>query len=476
MTPPIRMVSVPVDEYGRLIEVCNGLIAELSDPGTEALAAVYCAERILHLTAAPVREEGGAVDWDAKDQELIERGLRTIRTHDAVRYLRDALSATTARLAGYDWNADPDGVTKQQGDAFAAADRVFADLDAAVASHPEIELPECQTCGGTGKIEEAARTTGANQHSACVRTCDDCDGCGFAPDDDPPALATREEAPAEAGEVVETGNGPLYDLIAFLRPEFAETTKQHLARRTSDLLRAQPQARSGKVTWHSSGEDEGPDVGLQLDIGGGCSLWLGEGKKPTGWQIAIVHDDEIVPVADVIDHEQARELFDRIASAVQPQAREDAQPVALPLEGAPRDGTMLRLRVRYEAANQDEAWTPLEDSEESWTIGFNNFDNTGDDRWQFVGWDWSQDHLLEATGGAVIGWLPFHTHLAPDALRVAVEALKPFAYFAKHGTSREYINSDAPDDGLCAAASFPAGAYRGAVKALAALQAEQGAK
>lgn len=70
----------------------------------------------------------------------------------------------------------------------------------------------------------------------------------------------------------------------------------------------------------------------------------------------------------------------------------------------------------------------------------------------------------------------YDTHPAPDALRVAVEALEPFAYFAKHGTSREYINSDAPDDGLCAAASFPAGAYRGAVKALAALQAEQGAK
>lgn len=61
-TPASRMVSVPVDEYGRLIKVCNGLIGELSDPGTEALAAVYCAERILHggLTAAPVREEAGA--------------------------------------------------------------------------------------------------------------------------------------------------------------------------------------------------------------------------------------------------------------------------------------------------------------------------------------------------------------------------------------------------------------------------------
>lgn len=60
------------------------------------------------------------------------------------------------------------------------------------------------------------------------------------------ALATREEAPAEAGEPVETGNGPLYDLIHFLRPDFAEATKQHLARRTSDLVRAQPQACSGE--------------------------------------------------------------------------------------------------------------------------------------------------------------------------------------------------------------------------------------
>lgn len=117
------------------------------------------------------------------DDELIERGLRSIRTYDAVRSLRDALTATTARLTGYDWNADSDAITKQQGDAFAAADRVFFDLEAAVASHPEIDLPECEACNGTGKIEEPARTEGANQHSTCVRSCDECDGCGFAPDE-----------------------------------------------------------------------------------------------------------------------------------------------------------------------------------------------------------------------------------------------------------------------------------------------------
>lgn len=144
----------------------------------------------------------GGEDMGALDQELIDRGLRTIRAYDAVRFLRDALSATTARLAGYDWNTDPEGLTKRQGDAFALADKVFADLNAAVDAHPDIELPECQTCGGTGKIEEAARTDGANQHSACIRTCDDCDGCGFAPDEEPAAIlaALSPEAPAREVE------------------------------------------------------------------------------------------------------------------------------------------------------------------------------------------------------------------------------------------------------------------------------------
>jgi|GEM_PF-3323219 len=189
--------------------------------------------------------------------------------------------------------------------------------------------------------------------------------------------------------------------------------------------------------------------------------------------------------------------FDR----AHPQAREDAQPAALPLEDAPRDGTMLRLRVRYEVTNQDEAWTPLEDSEESWTIGFNNFDNTGDDRWQFVGWDWSQDHLLEATGGAVIGWLPFHTHPAPDALRVAREALEKAVWslssFGQLAQDDDGGNTEGLDDEVVVRMTFPDPEFGGKKtllgelfirafrkarattdelrQALAALQAEQGA-
>lgn len=43
---------------------------------------------------------------------------------------------------------------------------------------PEDERAWCETCGGTGKIIEAARHTGANVHSACQMDCEDCAGEG----------------------------------------------------------------------------------------------------------------------------------------------------------------------------------------------------------------------------------------------------------------------------------------------------------
>ena len=67
---------------------------------------------------------------------------------------------------------------------------------------------------------------------------------------------------------------------------------------------------------------------------------------------------------------------------------------------APKDGSMLWLLVDY-----DQGEHPLEDAPQTWTIGFNNLDNTGDDEWQFAGWNWSQDHFTEGKG-TVIGWLP----------------------------------------------------------------------
>lgn len=91
-----------------------------------------------------------------------------------------------------------------------------------------------------------------------------------------------------------------------------------------------------------------------------------------------------------------------------PTAQSDGPVVGLPTDLAPRDGRPLRLLVRYSEDEPPGHWTPLEDAFESWTIGHNSFDNTGEDEWLFVGWDWSQDYYLQAPSGTVIAWLPFH--------------------------------------------------------------------
>lgn len=67
---------------------------------------------------------------------------------------------------------------------------------------------------------------------------------------------------------------------------------------------------------------------------------------------------------------------------------------------APKDGTMLRLLVnpdQNEFTAFDDSLTPFE------TIGFNNLENTEEDRWEFAGWDWQQDCFITGRG-EVIGW------------------------------------------------------------------------
>ncbi len=67
---------------------------------------------------------------------------------------------------------------------------------------------------------------------------------------------------------------------------------------------------------------------------------------------------------------------------------------------APKDGTMLRLLVNPDK----EAFTAFDDSLTPFeTIGFNNLGNTEEDRWEFAGWDWSQDCFITGRG-EVIGW------------------------------------------------------------------------
>lgn len=107
---------------------------------------------------------------------------------------------------------------------------------------------------------------------------------------------------------------------------------------------------------------------------------------------------EPCPMDAVMSDEQA--LLDTI---------KDSRPKPLPVESAPKDGTMLRLLVDY--SGEDGAGA-LEDAEQAWTIGFNNLRDTDEDEWQFAGWNWSQDCFVEGHG-TVIGWLPFHTEAAP---------------------------------------------------------------
>lgn len=84
--------------------------------------------------------------------------------------------------------------------------------------------------------------------------------------------------------------------------------------------------KRGELTWFSSGEDEGPDVGLSVGLGNGHHIYVGEianktledaGISPSdhpgiGWWILI--DDE--PVAPVADIEAARRLCDEMHRAI----------------------------------------------------------------------------------------------------------------------------------------------------------------
>ncbi|KPA95401.1 hypothetical protein [Pseudomonas asplenii] len=79
-------------------------------------------------------------------------------------------------------------------------------------------------------------------------------------------------------------------------------------------------------------------------------------------------------------------------------AQEDHNPGWRDMETAPRDGSMLRLLVEFTDHS-------TEDEEQAATIGANNFDNDGEDSWQFAGWCWDHDHFTEGKGTPV-GWLP----------------------------------------------------------------------
>lgn len=89
----------------------------------------------------------------------------------------------------------------------------------------------------------------------------------------------------------------------------------------------------GTLTWHSSEDEGGPDCGLELGLGGGRTLYVGEladatirgaGQEPagTGWWVAVTSDvDGIALVGPVMDTDVAREMVDRLFAAIQAGAR-----------------------------------------------------------------------------------------------------------------------------------------------------------
>lgn len=73
----------------------------------------------------------------------------------------------------------------------------------------------------------------------------------------------------------------------------------------------------------------------------------------------------------------------------------DWQPIAT----APKDGTLILLRVQFDEHATEDTDGPAP------TIGANNRDNDGEDRWLFAGWCWSHDHFTEGSGTPV-SWQP----------------------------------------------------------------------
>ena len=82
-----------------------------------------------------------------------------------------------------------------------------------------------------------------------------------------------------------------------------------------------------------------------------------------------------------------------------------------PIETCPKDGTLVLLLF----CDAGTAPFPTEDDQYWRTIGFNNFDNVGeDDVWQVCGWNWCHDQFVNAGPGKGDGQQPTHWCPLPE--------------------------------------------------------------
>jgi hypothetical protein len=106
----------------------------------------------------------------------------------------------------------------------------------------------------------------------------------------------------------------------------------------------------------------------------------------------------------IVNHvNQAIEPLQKRVAELEAQLASGQEPFAwLPMEAAPKDGTIVRLLVKFTERS-------LEDSElPQTTIGANYSRNTQEDQdWQFAGWSWTGDCFSEGEG-TPLGWLPLH--------------------------------------------------------------------
>ena len=112
-------------------------------------------------------------------------------------------------------------------------------------------------------------------------------------------------------------------------------------------------------------------------------------------------DDLIMRGVSGEEYPIGRAIFDQTYTFdIAAQLAPVQEPVWLPMDAAPKDGTHVFLLVEFEDHAMEDATGP------QLTIGSNTSENDGGpDEWQFAGWNWEHDCYTQGVGNPV-GWLP----------------------------------------------------------------------